>query len=93
MRTRISTTVDAIQWERARQLMNSPASRIVDRALETLVERLEAEQDLNALEKFPYEADAELNWEVDQVPGLPYDGKIPQEILRLAAQRKRSTNR
>jgi len=90
---RISTTVDAIQWERARKLMDSPASKIVDRALETLVERLEAEQDLKALEEFPYEGDPELNWEVDPVPGLPYDGKVPQEILRLAAQRRRSKRR
>lgn len=88
MRTRISTTVDGIKWRQAMSLMNSPASQVVDRALEALIDRLEAESEIRALDEFPYDEDPELAWEAEPV-ALPYEGDVPEAIRRQAAQRKR----
>jgi len=89
-RVRISTTVDAGQWEQSRKLLKLPASKIVDRALQALLEQLEAQRDLDALESFPYEQDPDLSWSAPSQDALPYDGAIPAEVLRLAAKRRRS---
>jgi len=89
-RVRISTTVDAGQWEQSRKLLGLPASKIVDKALRALLEQLEAQRDLDALEKFPYEQDPDLSWSVAPSESLPYDGDVPAEVLRLAAKRRRS---
>jgi hypothetical protein len=89
VRVRISTTVDAQQLARVRQLTDAPDSRILDRALAALLEQLEAERELAALSAAPYEDDPDLAWTVPPGPDLPYDGQVPAEVLRLAARRRR----
>lgn len=60
----------------------------MDRALATLVEALEAQLELAALEAMPYDEDPELSWEVP-APPLPYAGEIPADVLTLAERRRR----
>lgn len=43
-----------------------------------------------ALHALPYEEDVELAWEAPPGPDLPYDGRVPAEVLRLAEARRRS---
>lgn len=88
-RVRISTTVDAGGLEAARRLVQAPDSQILDRALLLLVEALEAEREAAVLAALPYDDDADLNWSPPSGPDLPYDGEVPPEVLRMAAQRRR----
>jgi len=88
-RVRISTTVDAQRLATARGLVDAPDSKILDRALEALINQLEEAQELAALAALPYEDDPDLDWA--PVPGadLPYDGGVPADVMRMAAQRRR----
>lgn len=86
-RVRVSTTLDAQLVLRARQLTQLPDSKLLDRALLALLERLETERELAALERHPYHEDPDLSWEVPASP-LPYDGAIPAEVLALAERRR-----
>ncbi|MGH9000991.1 MAG: hypothetical protein ACRDY7_16555 [Acidimicrobiia bacterium] len=92
-RVRISTTVDAERLVEARRLVGGPDSRIIDRALAVLVDGLAAEAELAALAAAPYEGDPDLSWEAAPGPDLPYDGEVPPEVLRLAAQRRKERER
>jgi len=59
----------------------------MDRALAALLEESEAQQELAALDAFPYD-DPELNWEAPAAP-LPYSGEVPADVLALAQRRRR----
>jgi hypothetical protein len=87
-RVRISTTVDGERLAACRRMLETSDSKIVDRALATLVEVLEGRQELDALEAQPYQDDPDLAWQPPQGPDLPYDGDIPAEVARLAARRR-----
>lgn len=89
-RVRISTTVDADSLANARALLKSPPDSVVmDQALTALIEHLEGEHELAALEKYPYHQDPDLNWVAPQPPTLPYDGEIPAHVQALADERRR----
>lgn len=87
-RTRVSTTVDGDRLERARQLFGGSDSELLDRALELLVRRLDAEREVAALDADPYEQDADLLWQAPPGPDLPYDGDVPPEVAALARERR-----
>lgn len=88
-RIRISTTVDEARWTEARRLLEGPPSQVLDAALSALIEKIEADRERVALDRFPYEDDPDLSWEAPAGPELPYDGEVPQEVLRLAQGRRR----
>lgn len=87
-RARVSTTLDAARLARARRLSGLRDSKLLDRALAALIEQLERESEIAALDRHPYDEDPELSsWEAPPVP-LPYDGDVPDEVVRLAEQRR-----
>jgi len=88
MRVRISTTVDAAQRAAARQRAGLPDSRLIDRALAALLDQLDAEMELAAIERDPYHGDDELDWAAPPVPSLPYDGDVPADVLAAVAARR-----
>jgi hypothetical protein len=88
-RIRLSTTVDAQQLAAVRRMLGGPDSKILDRALGALLDQLEEAQELAALAAQPYEDDPDLQWEAPQGADLPYDGDIPPDVLRMAANRRR----
>jgi len=90
-RVRISTTVDAQQLAAVRHMFGAPDSKILDRALKALLDQVEATQELAALTAFPYEDDPELSWSPPPGGDLPYDGEVPADVRRMAAQRRRRT--
>lgn len=62
-----------------------------DRALDLFVRQSTIDHEVAALALFPYEVDPVLN--MGDAPGdphdeLPHDGEVPEEILRLAAERR-----
>lgn len=69
--------------------MDATDSQIIDRALAALLEQLEEERELAALSAAPYEDDPDLAWTSPPGPDLPYDGDVPDEVLRLAAKRRK----
>lgn len=87
-RTRVSTTVDGERLARARELFGGTDSELLDRALELLVRRLDAQRERAALLADPYEADEELAWQAPPGPDLPYDGNIPDDVRALARERR-----
>lgn len=87
---RISTTVDATSLRRARDLLPGADSRVLDRALLALIEHLEREREQAALLTHPYERDPDLAWQAPAGPDLPYDGDVPEDVLRLARRRRRA---
>ena len=89
-RVRISTTVDADDLAAARRLLPGSDSRLLDRALAALVEQLEGEREVAALTAHPYEDDPELAWQAPLGPDLPYDGDVPDDVMKLARQRRRA---
>ncbi len=89
-RARVSTTVDGERLARARALFDGPDSELLDRALELLVRRLDAQREQAALAALPYEDDAELSWEAPPGPALPYEGDVPEEVLEIARERRAS---
>ena len=88
-RVRISTTVDAQSLAAARRLLPGPDSRLLDRALASLVEQLEAGREVAALANHPYEDDPDLAWQAPSGPDLPFDGDVPSDVMRLARRRRR----
>jgi hypothetical protein len=88
-RERISTTVDSARLAKARRLFRLKDSRLIDQALDALVQRELAERELAAIEEKPYEDDPDLSWDAPDGPDLPYDGEIPADVRRLAARRRR----
>lgn len=89
-RVRISTTVDEQRLEELRRRLALKDSELLDRALLALLEQIETEVELTALEQHPYEDDPDLAWEAPPGPDLPYDGGIPRDVVELAARRRRS---
>lgn len=87
-RARISTTVDAQRLADARRLLGTTDSELMDRALAALIENVEAQRELAALTRHPYEDDPDLVWHAPPGPDLPYDGDIPADVLRLARERR-----
>jgi hypothetical protein len=87
-RTRISTTVDADRLARCRAAFGLPDSELMDRALAALLREVIGQQERAALDAHPYEDDPELSWEAPAGPDLAYDGEVPAEVLRLAAERR-----
>lgn len=87
-RVRVSTTVDGERLERARTLFDGSDSQLLDRALELLVRRLDADRERAALAAHPYEDDPDLTWHAPPGPALPYDGEVPEDVLRLAGERR-----
>lgn len=88
-RVRVSTTVDADRLAAARRLLPGTDSRLLDRALAALVEQLEAERELAILAAQPYEHDPDLAWQAPPGPDLPYEGDVPDDVMRLARRRRR----
>lgn len=88
-RERISTTVDSERLAQARRLLRVNDSRLIDQALDALVQRELSERELAAIEVKPYEDDPDLAWVAPDGPDLPYDGEIPADVRRLAARRRR----
>jgi hypothetical protein len=89
-RVRISTTVDEERLLRVRRFLDVSDSQLLDRALAALLEELETQRELQALDEHPYEDDQDLAWQAPPGPPLPYDGEIPADVLELARQRRRS---
>lgn len=87
-RVRVSTTVDAHNWETVRRLLDAPSSQIVDRALAALIDQLETAHEHAVLREMPYEDDPDLAWDAPTPPALPYEGDVPAEVLRLAKRRR-----
>lgn len=87
-RTRISTTVDADRLERCRVAFGLADSELVDRALQALLRELVDQREQAALDAAPYEDDPDLAWQAPPGPNLPYDGDVPDEVLKLAAERR-----
>lgn len=73
--------------------MGARTSTVVDRALVALANQLERERELAAIERFPYEGDEDLAWSVPPGPDLPYDGDVPEDVVRLAESRRRAPRR
>ncbi|MGH9189760.1 MAG: hypothetical protein ACRD0Q_06980 [Acidimicrobiales bacterium] len=88
-RVRISTTVDGERLAACRRLVAAPDSRLLDQALAALIEKVQTERELAILDALPYEADPELSWEAPPGPDLPYDGRVPGDVMRLAKARRR----
>ncbi|MGQ0743245.1 MAG: hypothetical protein ACT4OS_02690 [Acidimicrobiales bacterium] len=88
-RVRISTTVDGTLLAHCQRLRAGPTSALIDDALEALADRLDAERETEILTALPYEDDEALAWSVPFGPDLPYTGTIPQEVLDLAAARRK----
>jgi len=72
-------------------MVDAPDSRILDRALRALIDQMEQAQEIAALAALPYEDDPDLNWAPLPSADLPYDGEVPPEVLRMAAERRGST--
>ncbi|MGI8776028.1 MAG: hypothetical protein ACR2LJ_01225 [Acidimicrobiales bacterium] len=87
-RVRISTTVNGERLDRCRRLAGDSDSRMLDQALEALIDRIEARREVEALEKSPYADDPNLAWTAPEGPDLPYDGDVPPDVRKLAAQRR-----
>jgi hypothetical protein len=89
-RVRVSTTVDEPLLASARKLLRGvPDSRLIDRALQALIDSVEAAAEIRGLERFPYEDDPGLSFTGVGEPPLPYDDEVPKEVLAMARARRR----
>lgn len=88
-RVRISTTVDGERLTACRNALGISDSRILDKALALLLDRLEEIREQEALRAMPYHEDTDLAWDVSVGPGLLYDGEVPEDVRRLAESRRR----
>jgi hypothetical protein len=88
-RVRISTTVDEHRLARARKLTKEQDSSLMDRALQALIDEIEAVAELRAIQAKPYDADEELSWDVADDP-LPYDGDVPLAVVERARAMRRA---
>jgi hypothetical protein len=69
-----------------------PDADLIDRALALFIEAVEAERERAALRAQPYDADPGLELPPpgpEAFAALPYDGDVPADVLRLAAERRR----
>lgn len=89
-RVRVSATVDGERLAVAARLAGETGSRLLDHALAALIEQLETRRELAALASHPYEEDPDLAWEAPLGPDLPYEGVVPDDVLAMAAARRRS---
>ena len=87
-RMRLSTTVDADRLAELRRRLDLPDSELVDRAMAALARELLGEHERAAIAAAPYEADPDLAWQAPPGPDLPYDGEVPEEVRRLAVERR-----
>ncbi len=90
-RTRISTTVDTAQLERARSMGGCRDSELLDRALVALVDQEERRREMIAFAEHPYESDADLDLptpDIDWDAELPYDGDVPAAVVERARRRR-----
>jgi hypothetical protein len=88
-RVRISTTVDESALRAARRQLGVRDSELFDRALRLLLEELESQAELRALEAAPYREDEALQLpEPDLTGDLPYEGAVPAEVIELAERRR-----
>lgn len=85
--------MDGDRLARARSLIGTSDSKLLDQALGALVDKLEVERELRAISEHPYEDDPDLVWQAPEGPSLPYDGDVPPEVERLAAARRRKAQR
>ncbi|MGH8931527.1 MAG: hypothetical protein ACRDZO_13100 [Egibacteraceae bacterium] len=53
-----------------------------------LIDALEAQRELAALARHPYDHDPDLAWQAPAGPDLPYDGDVPYDVRQLAAERR-----
>jgi hypothetical protein len=83
-RVRISTTVDGERLARGRQLVDGTDRQLLDEALDALI----VAHERAALRAQPYEDDLDLTGPTFDGPVLPYDGEIPEDVLRLAEERR-----
>ena len=88
MRVRISTTVDQERLNEARARSGDRDSELMDRALAALLDALDAEAELRALEVAPYALDPELAMPDAGAGADDYDGVVPSNIMRLAKRRR-----
>jgi len=54
---------------------------MVDRALRALMDELEGLAETRALGEAPYDDDPDLAWTVSEGPPMPYEAKVPKEVL------------
>lgn len=87
-RVRISTTVDGERLAWCRALVGESDSRMLDRAIDALIDKIEAQRELRALEENPYWDDPDLAWTAPTGPDLPYEGEVPPEVRKLAVRRR-----
>lgn len=90
-RERISTTVDRDRLLACRRLLGTSDSKLFDRALAVLLNELEGDRERQALDLMPYHEDSDLAWEAPAAPSLPYNGEVPQDVQRLAQERRQRT--
>ena len=90
-RVRISTTVDGERLRSTRALSGRPDSELFDRAPRLFIETDEAERERAALRALPYDEDPTRQPSIlgaAAFVALPYDGDVPADVLRLAAERR-----
>ena len=88
MRVRISTTIDGDRLEAARLRSGRRDSELFDLALIALLDTLDQEDELRAIEAHPYDQDPHLAVSVPQTFDESYDGAIPESVRLLAEQRR-----
>ena len=91
-RKRVSATVDATRLAAACTLTSDRDSELFDKALAALIDKLEGARERAALARHPYDTDPALELpEVDADGGadLPYKGRVPPDVVRLARRRRR----
>jgi hypothetical protein len=70
-------------------LFDGRDAALLDRALAALIDEIETEREIAALEKYPYDADPTLDVPPLEFPDdLPYDGEVPADVLALAESRR-----
>lgn len=92
-RVRISTTVDGERLALARKLTGARDADMIDRALDALIEHIEADAERDALRRLPYDRDPEVTLPRAAGADLPYDGGVPREMLALARRRRSARGR
>ena len=88
MRVRISTTIDGERLEAARLRLGRRDSELFDLALIALLDTLDQEDELAAIEAHPYDKDPDLVVSVPQPFDESYDEAVPESVRLLAEQRR-----
>ena len=93
-RERISTTVDGAVLAEARRRTGNRDSELFDAALAALLDRLDTDAELRALDALPYDDDPELAMPSSADATGPaiwvgdYEGDVPAAVVALARQRR-----